>query len=79
MSQQHEDLELASDTVYSALVLAQQFHDIYERLAPSFGYETRPETRTFAADSPNGRLMVAVCEEIIARNENGKEIDHGRQ
>lgn len=31
----------------SALALAKQFHDTYERLAPSFGYETRPETRDF--------------------------------
>ena len=52
----------------SALALAKQFHDIYERLAPSFGYETRPETRDFDPDSANGRLMVAVCQEIIEQN-----------
>lgn len=50
------------------LVLAKQFHDTYERLAPSFGYETRPETREFNPESPNGRLMVAVCKEIIEQN-----------
>ena len=25
--------------------LARRFHETYERLAPSFGYETRPDTR----------------------------------
>ena len=52
----------------SALALAKQFHDIYERLAPEHGYETRPETREFDPDSPNGRLMVAVCTEIIEQD-----------
>jgi hypothetical protein len=52
----------------SALALAKQFHDTYERLAPSFGYKTRPETRNFDPDSTNGRLMVAVCREIIEHN-----------
>ena len=49
----------------SALALARQFHDTYERLAPSHGYETRPDTRDFDPDSPNGRLMTAVCKEIL--------------
>jgi hypothetical protein len=53
----------------SALTLAKQFHDTYERLAPSFGYETRAETREFDPDSPNGRLMIAVCQEIIEQND----------
>ena len=48
-----------------ALVLANQFHTIYERLAPSFGYETRTETRLFSPSTPNGKLMVAVCVEIM--------------
>lgn len=47
------------------LDLAKLFHETYERLAPSFGYQTRPETRQFKPDSPNGRLMIAVCEEIL--------------
>jgi hypothetical protein len=46
--------------------LARRFHDAYERLAPSFGYETRTDTRSFEPDSPNGRLMVAVATEIAA-------------
>ncbi|WP_439448682.1 hypothetical protein [Stenotrophomonas sp. ATs4] len=39
---------------------AREFHEAYERLAPQFGYETRPETREFDPYSPNGRLMMAV-------------------
>jgi hypothetical protein len=46
--------------------LARQFHETYEKLAPQFGYETREETRDFDATTPNGRLMVAVCGEILA-------------
>jgi hypothetical protein len=46
------------------LEIAKQFHEVYERRAPEFGYETRPETKAFDADSPNGRLMIAVCQEI---------------
>ena len=61
----------------SALALAKQFHAAYERLAPAFGYKTRPETRAFDPDSANGRLMVAVCQEIIEQNAtlsgNGKQ------
>lgn len=46
--------------------LAVRFHDTYERLAPSFGYETRPDTKAFDPESPNGRLMIAVCSELSA-------------
>lgn len=45
--------------------LARKFHEIYERLAPSFGYETRKETRQFDPNTPNGKLMVAVCGELL--------------
>jgi len=48
----------------SALVLAKRFHDLYERLAPYYGYETRKETRVFNPNSKNGRLMIAVCATI---------------
>jgi len=47
------------------LDLAERFHEAYERLAPDFGYTTRPETRRFDPGSPNGRLMVAVCSEVL--------------
>ncbi len=45
--------------------LAIQFHNIYERLAPYFGYETRKETKQFNPETPNGKLMIAVCDEIL--------------
>lgn len=41
--------------------VAKAFHEAYEQLAPSFGYETRKETRAFDPESANGRLMIAVC------------------
>jgi ribosomal protein L37AE/L43A len=52
-------------TGVSPLALAIRFHEIYERLAPSFGYETRADTKAFDPTSKNGRLMTAVCGEII--------------
>ena len=47
--------------------LARIFHKTYERLAPQFGYETRHETREFDPESANGRLMTAVCGEILSQ------------
>lgn len=44
------------------------FHDTYEKLAPSFGYETRKDTRKFDPNSPNGKLMIAVCGEVLAHS-----------
>ena len=44
--------------------IARLFHDTYERLAPSFGYETRADTKAFDPESANGRLMIAVCDEV---------------
>ena len=48
----------------NAVKLARLFHDTYERLAPEFGYETREETRAFDEATPNGKLMIAVCEKV---------------
>jgi hypothetical protein len=45
--------------------VARLFHDTYERLAPEFGYETRPDTKDFDPESPNGKLMIAVCQRIV--------------
>ena len=45
---------------------ARLFHDTYETLAPEYGYETRPETREFDPTSSNGRLMMAVCANVVA-------------
>lgn len=47
-----------------ALELARRFHDAYERLAPSFGYETRQDTKVFDPASANGKLMIAVCADL---------------
>jgi hypothetical protein len=49
------------------LQLATLFHETYERLAPEYGYETRPETRQFDANSKNGKLMIATCAVILAK------------
>lgn len=48
----------------NATEAAKLFHDTYERLAPSFGYETRADTKQFDPESPNGRLMIAVCDVV---------------
>lgn len=48
----------------NAIETAKKFHEAYERLAPSFGYETRTETRAFDPESLNGQLMIAVCQEV---------------
>jgi len=49
----------------TALQLAIEFHHIYERLAPTKDYQTREETRIFDPESNNGKLMIAVCQEIL--------------
>ena len=45
--------------------MAEFFHDTYEQLAPRFGYKTRIDTKEFNKESPNGRLMMAVCNEML--------------
>lgn len=55
-----------TQTPTDALRLATRFHETYERLAPSFGYETRKDAKKFDPETPNGRLMVAVCSELAA-------------
>jgi|SRR5579871_1109787 len=51
--------------------LARLFHETYERLAPEFGYATRPETarswEEIPEDSPNKRLMMAVAGEVLEK------------
>jgi hypothetical protein len=56
-----------------AIGLARQFHETYERLAPSFGYETREASAKPWADVPdqNKQLMIAVCEEILSAKPEG--------
>jgi hypothetical protein len=57
--------EPKQETLEEAAELALVFHNTYEKLAPSFGYETRQDTKEFDFKSNNGRLMVAVCSEVI--------------
>lgn len=47
--------------------LAQKFHETYERLAPSFGYETRKDSAKPWSEVPdkNKKLMIAVCGVIL--------------
>ena len=47
--------------------VARRFHDIYERLAPLFGYRTRPESAVPWEQVPeqNRALMEAVCQELL--------------
>lgn len=65
-------LEARAASPVDAQLLAERFHETYERLAPDFGYETRPETRKFDPESPNGKLMIAVCA-ALASASAGKE------
>lgn len=48
-----------------AKALAVLFHDTYEKLAPKYKYETRPDTRKFSPTSKNGKLMLAVAAEVL--------------
>jgi len=50
----------------SAERVARQFHEAYEDLAPSFGYETREASRKPWADVPeqNRNLMIAVVQRL---------------
>lgn len=54
--------------------MARRFHEAYERLAPSFGYATREDTKAFDPKTPNGRLMIAVCNEIAAQPSAGAQV-----
>ena len=70
---ENERLRTALDPSRSAEV-ARLFHDTYERLAPTFGYETREDTRQFDPTSPNGALMIAVVGSVLrdlARDKDG--------
>lgn len=65
-AEQAEPAPAARSGAVKAEDLAVMFHDTYEELAPQFGYETRSDTKTFDPNSPNGQLMVAVCQRILA-------------
>lgn len=63
--------------VPGAIKLAVFMHETYERLAPEYGYETRTDTRTFNASTPNGKLMIAVCGELRRYLCNGDDSEAG--
>ena len=50
-----------------AEALARRHHELYEELAPSFGYITRPESAVSwdEVPEPNRALMLAVAERLI--------------
>lgn len=58
--------ERHAESVWAELV-AEAFHRAYERLAPSFGYETRRESAVPWQDVPeaNRRLMTAVVADLF--------------
>jgi predicted RNA-binding protein Jag len=53
--------------------LARFFHETYERLAPEYDYETKPESRTAWEDVPetNRKLMIATAGEVLKALETG--------
>ena len=57
--------------------MARMFHETYERLAPEYGYEMRPDTRVFEPDSATGKLMTAVCTAMMEQME--KQLNDGFQ
>jgi hypothetical protein len=56
-------------SLLDAEMLARRFHETYERVAPAFGYSTRPETAVPWEQVPeqNRRLMIAVCQQLISK------------
>lgn len=56
--------------------IAELFHNTYESLAPTFGYETREDTKEFDPESKNGKLMIAVCNKVVqqVREERDREV-----
>ena len=52
-----------------SILMAQDFHETYERLAPSFGYATREASAKPWDKVPlnNQLLMIAVTDEIESR------------
>ena len=65
----------ATPPALTADQLAQRFHETYERLAPSFGYETRKDSAVPWESVPekNRKLMVAVCAELLPAARPGGE------
>ena len=53
-----------------AEVVAREFHEAYERLAPQYGYDTRTDTKVAWEDVPNENkaLMIATCRDLLERH-----------
>lgn len=62
------DIHKVSPTPAAPADVARQFHETYERLAPSFGYETTAASAVSWESVPlmNKRLMIAVVTEVLA-------------
>jgi hypothetical protein len=58
---------VGDDSDPPAELIARRFHESYERLAPSHGYETREASAKPWEDVPeqNRKLMVAVVRELL--------------
>ena len=60
------------------LEITKKFHDIYEKLASEYTYETREDTKVFDINSNNGKLMYATVNEIVSpilkENKKQKEV-----
>jgi len=54
-----------NDKYKNPYLLAELFHNIYEKLAPEYGYKTNVATRRFDERTPNGKLMIATCFEVL--------------
>lgn len=67
-----EDKTSSAAPSRDAVALARRFHELYEELAPSTGYKTRPETRVPWDELPreNRFLMIAVCSVILKEMED---------
>jgi hypothetical protein len=65
------DHEHVSAVAGNAERLARAFHEAYEELAPSFGYETREASAKPWDQVPeqNRNLMIAVCRKLISDGE----------
>lgn len=47
--------------------VAHRFHEVYETLAPKFGYETRPESAVPWADVPeNNKALMRAVVDVLA-------------
>jgi hypothetical protein len=54
-----------NDRYKNPYLLAELFHNTYESLAPKYGYETKEETKEFSEHTPNGKLMIETCHQIL--------------